>query len=155
MQAAVTAAGGGTTALTPGDTLTLEFAATPVPEGQVREWFLVTRGFYTSELGATPGADGPSGSSGFALAQNHPNPFAATTSIAFRLPIECRVSLEVFDLNGRRVKSLVEEAMPAGEHAVEWNRRDAGGSPVKPGVYLYRLAAGSFREQRKMVLLSR
>ncbi len=152
---AIASFGAGTTALVPGDTLTLEFATTPALPGQVRDWFLVTRGVYTSA--APPIGSGPTGRPAppaFALAQNQPNPFARTTTIAFALPVAATVRLEVFDLLGRRVKSLAEGEYPAGSHAVEWDRRDTDGVPVRPGVYLYRITAGGLRDQKKMVILA-
>jgi flagellar hook assembly protein FlgD len=63
------------------------------------------------------------------------------------------VRLEVFDLLGRRVKLLALGDYPAGRHAVEWDRQDASGAAAKPGVQVYRLIAGDFRDQKKMVLL--
>jgi hypothetical protein len=84
----------------------------------------------------------------FSLRQNYPNPFNAATKIEFALPHPGPVRLEVFDLLGRRVAILVDGEYPAGVHAVTWN---GGGAPS--GVYTYRLAAGGFSENRKMVLL--
>jgi hypothetical protein len=91
--------------------------------------------------------------SAFALRQNHPNPFTERTAIRFELPIETDVRLEVFDAQGRRVQTLANGQFPAGFHAVEWDQRDAAGRRLGPGVYLYRIHAGSFRDQKKMVLL--
>ena len=90
----------------------------------------------------------------FALRQNHPNPFSGRTTIRFELPVTSPVRLEVFDLQGRRVAVLVEGETAAGYHAIAWNRQDGNGASVRPGVYLYRLTAGSFRDQKKMALLS-
>ena len=89
----------------------------------------------------------------FALAQNQPNPFAQRTTIRFELPVSTPVRLNVFDLKGRRVALLADARLPAGVHAVEWDRRDASGNHVTPGVYLYRLEAASLRTQKKMVVL--
>ncbi len=91
----------------------------------------------------------------FALRQNRPNPFSERTAIHFDLPIETRVRLEVFDAQGRLVRTLADGAYPAGAHALEWNHRNDGGQALGAGVYLYRIEAGMFREQRKMVLLAR
>ena len=70
--------------------------------------------------------------------------------IRFELPIATPVRLEVFDLQGRRIATLAEASFPAGFHTVSWDRRDATGVRVKPGIYLYRLEAGAFRDQKKM-----
>ena len=87
------------------------------------------------------------------LAQNWPNPFNPSTTIAFGLRERGSVSLRIYDAAGRLVKVLVEGAMPAGEYEAVWNGTDAGGRPVASGMYFYRLSAGDFTETRKMVLL--
>jgi hypothetical protein len=89
----------------------------------------------------------------FALAQNRPNPFTGTTRIGFDLPRDAHVRLEVFDLLGRRVAVLADVAFPAGFHAVDWDRRAMTGGRVQPGVYVYRMQAGDFTAQKKLVLL--
>ncbi len=89
----------------------------------------------------------------FALRQNEPNPFGSGTTIRFDLPVGAKVRLEVFDAQGRLVRILADERFAAGFHAVEWDRRDGNGHPLRAGVYLYRVRAGSFHSQRKMVLL--
>jgi subtilisin family serine protease len=91
----------------------------------------------------------------FALRQNQPNPFSASTLIQFELPVEAEVRLEIFDASGRRISSLARGNWPAGFHSVKWDRRDQAGHAVGAGVYLYRIQAGSFRDQKKMVLLAR
>jgi flagellar hook assembly protein FlgD len=89
----------------------------------------------------------------FALMQNQPNPFDRTTKFRFDLPQRTRVRLEIFDLQGRRVRVMANAAYEAGRWSVDWDRRDAAGSLMLAGIYLYRLEAGPFRSQRKMVLL--
>ncbi len=74
-----------------------------------------------------------------ALLAARPNPFAAMTSLAFDLPRAGRATLVVFDVAGRRVKSLLDGEMPAGRHAVSWDATDDAGAKVSPGVYFYRL----------------
>jgi hypothetical protein len=150
-------AGGTTTSLSPGDTLDLEFAAGAVPEGKVRTYFLLSTGVYTdaSSARAPQVAQEQALPTRFALAQNKPNPFATTTTIDFELPSFTQVRLEVFDLQGRLVRVLADRGYEPGYHSAEWDRRDQSGSSVGAGVYLYRLRAGAFVEQRKMVLLAR
>jgi flagellar hook assembly protein FlgD len=65
------------------------------------------------------------------------------------------VRLEVFDAQGRRVRVLADASFAPGEHALAWDGTDANGQRVRPGVYLYRMTAGAFREQRRMVMLGR
>ena len=88
------------------------------------------------------------------LAQNYPNPFNPKTEIRYDLPVGGRASLEVFDIRGRKVKTLVEAQLPAGSQKAVWDGRDADGGEVAAGVYLYRLAVnGEIMGQRKMVLV--
>jgi len=92
----------------------------------------------------------------FALAQNSPNPFNPSTTISYSVPegrSQVRVSLEIYDLRGRRVRSLVDEARDAGVYTVFWDGLDEQGGRVSSGVYFYRMRAGDFVQTRKMVLL--
>jgi len=87
------------------------------------------------------------------LAQNWPNPFNPSTTIAFGLAERAHVSLRVYDAAGRLAATLAEGTLPAGNHAIEWDGRGADGIPAASGVYFYRLRAGAFEETRKMILL--
>ena len=154
-RSAVAQRGGTTTMLIPGDTLTMEFTTSAVPLGQVRDYVLVSRGVYSSE---DPRGQGQIDEPGvlpaqFHLAQNQPNPFSQATDIRFALPVPVRVRLVVFDLQGRRIAVLADGEFPAGYHVVSWGRRDATGVRVRPGVYLYRLEAGSFHDEKKAAVL--
>jgi hypothetical protein len=82
------------------------------------------------------------------LTQNYPNPFNASTIIKFSLPHEANVSLEVYDILGRKVVSLVEAKLAAGSHEVTWSAAD-----LPSGLYFYRLKAGDFTQTRKMMLV--
>ena len=84
----------------------------------------------------------------FALYPNYPNPFNPSTEIAFAIPRAGTVSLEIFNIAGRRVAVPLQEYLAAGEHRIEW---DATG--LASGVYLYRLTMGDFSQTRKMMLL--
>ena len=88
-----------------------------------------------------------------ALAQNSPNPFNPTTAIRFTIANAARVDLVVYDVRGARVRTLVSGEKPAGQQTVYWDGRDDAGRPVASGVYVCRLASGSFRDARKMILL--
>jgi hypothetical protein len=89
----------------------------------------------------------------FALQQNYPNPFNPTTTIRFSLPTNQQVKLEVFDIIGRLVKTIVNKDVPAGQFEVSWDGKDNNGMQVTSGMYLYRLQAGSYSSLKKMVLL--
>ncbi len=87
------------------------------------------------------------------LLQNHPNPFNAGTIIEFTLSDESHVRMNIFNIMGQRVRTLVDDVLPAGEHSIAWDGRTADGREVATGVYLYRMDAGSYTQTRKMVLL--
>jgi len=100
-------------------------------------------------------AEAPGLPRAFSLAQNMPNPFNPSTTITFTVPVGTseRVFLEVFDLRGKLVRTLVERAMGSGLHSVFWHGDDNSGRRVGSGIYFYRLRAGKFSRTRKMVLL--
>ncbi|MFZ5979704.1 MAG: S8 family serine peptidase [Candidatus Zixiibacteriota bacterium] len=83
-----------------------------------------------------------------ALAQNYPNPFNPATEINFSLPERVRVKLDVYNVLGQKVTTLVDDNLAAGNHQVKFD-----GTPYASGVYLYRLTAGEQRLTRKMVLI--
>ena len=88
----------------------------------------------------------------FALIGNYPNPFNPTTTIRFDVPEATKVRLEVYDIMGRRVATLVNNELQAGRHEVSWNAQNDAGLSVSSGLYLYRLEAGSFTATSRMVL---
>ncbi len=95
----------------------------------------------------------PQGRGAPSLSVARPNPFNPTTTIEYTLPRGGDTELVVFDVEGRRVRTLVNEFVPAGVHGAVWDGRDDAGNRVASGVYLYRLRAGGVVETRKMVLV--
>jgi hypothetical protein len=89
----------------------------------------------------------------FELKQNYPNPFNPTTKIVFLLPEASNVSLKIYDVSGRLVRTLVNESRPAGNYHLTWDGRDESGARVSSGIYFYRIVAGSFIKTRRMVLI--
>jgi hypothetical protein len=89
----------------------------------------------------------------FELSQNWPNPFNPVTTIRYALDEPGRVEIEIFNVLGRKVRTLVDEVVPAGAYIATWDGTDAAGKPVSTGVYLYRLTAGDVVLTRKMLLL--
>jgi len=87
------------------------------------------------------------------LAQNVPNPFNPTTNIRYTLAAREHVTLSVYDTAGRLVRQLVNGVRGTGSHDAVWDGRDARGTALASGVYFYRLAAGSYTDSKKMVLL--
>jgi hypothetical protein len=89
-----------------------------------------------------------------ALDRSRPNPFNPETRIDFELPRSTRARLEVFDVSGRLVITLVDDVRPAGRTTTRWNGHDSGGRPAASGIYSYRLSVeGEAPLTRKMVLL--
>ena len=89
----------------------------------------------------------------FTLSQNAPNPFNPSTVIGFDLASLLPVRLAVYSAAGQKVRELVSGHMRAGRHSIYWDGRDAAGTPVSSGVYLYRLEAGGRSETKRMLLL--
>ena len=89
----------------------------------------------------------------FALNQNYPNPFNPSTQIQYALPSETRVLISIYDLTGRKVRTLVNEVQSAGHRSVMWNATNEIGRPVSAGMYIYTIQAGDFIQNRKMVLM--
>jgi choice-of-anchor B domain-containing protein len=87
------------------------------------------------------------------LAQNFPNPFNPSTTIAFELARREHVMLRVYDVRGSLVQTLVDETLAAGAHTAPWSGVDASGQAVASGVYYYQLDAGPTSLTRRMVLL--
>lgn len=103
----------------------------------------------------TQAATGPSpgGGAQFSLEQNAPNPFNPSTVIPFELVRGGHVSLVVYDVGGRRVRTLVDTELPAGLHQAAWDGRDPHGRAVASGVYFYRMRGAQHSETRRMLLL--
>lgn len=91
--------------------------------------------------------------SGLVLHPNYPNPFQSVTTFRFELPVSTRITLDILDLHGRKIATLVDASMPAGEHTAVWDCRDDIGSPVPSGVYVGVLNCGMVKLHQKMVLI--
>ncbi|MFH0777524.1 MAG: LamG-like jellyroll fold domain-containing protein [Candidatus Eisenbacteria bacterium] len=90
---------------------------------------------------------------GFALSQNYPNPFNPVTHVEFNLDQPADVSLRVYDLTGKTVRTLVARHLTPGRHVAVWEGQDESGKPAASGIYVYRLEAAGKVATRKMVLL--
>lgn len=89
----------------------------------------------------------------FSLSQNYPNPFNPKTVIRFGLPKDSWVNLDIYNVLGQRVKTLVDERLSAGMKEVEWDGKDDKGFEVSSGIYFYKIKAGDFSDIKKMVML--
>jgi hypothetical protein len=89
----------------------------------------------------------------FALGQNFPNPFNPTTIIQYALPRTSQVQIEIYNVLGQRVRTLVNETQEPGYKTINWDGKDDAGSEVSSGVYFCHIQAGSFVKSMKMTLL--
>jgi serine protease AprX len=91
---------------------------------------------------------------GFSLSQNFPNPFNPVTTIRYGLPEASTISLKIYDVMGREIRTLVAGRQDASSYTLQWDGTDNAGSPVSSGVYIYRLTSDrGFSTARSMVLL--
>ena len=88
-----------------------------------------------------------------ALHPNYPNPFNPETTISYSLERSGNVKIEVYNVKGQLVRTLINEAQNAGKHSAVWNGKDDHNRSVASGIYYYKLTAGSFTSTKKMVLM--
>ena len=89
----------------------------------------------------------------FRVYQNHPNPFNPTTRIQYDLPKDHMVTIAIYDVMGRNIRTLMNVNQTAGYHSVRWDAKNDIGEGVAAGMYIYTIQAGEFRATKKMVLL--
>jgi hypothetical protein len=91
----------------------------------------------------------------FGMKQNYPNPFNPSTTIAYDIPEgkEVFVRLNVYNIRGQLVRTLVNETMSEGSYKIQWDGKDNNGRYTSSGVYFYRIQAGDYSKTRKMVIL--
>jgi hypothetical protein len=90
----------------------------------------------------------------YALDQNYPNPFNPSTTIRFSLPVDKKISLIVYDMLGKEVKTLLsDQGFTKGSHTAIWDATNNAGNPVASGSYVYTLKYGNFSKSQKMMLV--
>lgn len=149
--------GGSSTAVTL-DTTTISSIQLNFQLGAVFDHLKSYPDFVPGLVNVGPPSDADDGTTGqlparFALEQNQPNPFNPTTTITFALPKATDVSLEVFNVLGQRVRTLLSEHLAAGFHNVVFDGRDGRGEELASGVYLYRIKTDTHTDSRKMILM--
>jgi hypothetical protein len=99
--------------------------------------------------------DGPSKNlpKEFALKQNFPNPFNPVTKIQYEIPTRSHVSLNIYNVLGQKVKTLVNTDQEAKSYSAQWDGTSDTGSKVASGIYFYKIEAGSFTQTKKMILM--
>ena len=89
----------------------------------------------------------------YSLHQNYPNPFNPITSIKYHLPVKTDVKIEIFDIRGNKVKSLLNQLQEPGSKSIQWNASNSFGEKVSSGMYFYRIETSDFKQTKKMILL--
>jgi 5-hydroxyisourate hydrolase-like protein (transthyretin family) len=89
----------------------------------------------------------------FVLRQNYPNPFNPNTYISYYLPKPCMVSLKIYDIQGKIVRTLVNKFESRGQKSIDWDSKNESGKEVTSGVYIYSILAGNYVERKRMVLI--
>jgi hypothetical protein len=90
---------------------------------------------------------------GYTLRQNYPNPFNPGTTIGYNLPVRAAVRIDIFNVLGQRVRTLVNQPQSAGSHNVVWDGTDDSGRQQAGGVYFYRARLGEVTVSRKMIMI--
>ncbi len=89
----------------------------------------------------------------FSVSQNHPNPFNPITIIKYKIPSDGLVNIAIYDMNGKLVKTLLNQLQTAGYKSIQWNSTNNKDEPVSAGLYLYTIQTGEFMQSKKMLLL--
>jgi hypothetical protein len=89
----------------------------------------------------------------FSLSQNYPNPFNSNTIIAYELPNDCEVEVTIYNVLGQKVNTIFKGHQRAGYNQVEWNATNNQGTKIASGLYFYRIQAGRFTDNKRMILL--
>lgn len=87
------------------------------------------------------------------LYQNYPNPFKSHTTIRYSLPTESKVSLSIYDVSGRLVKTLVDQHQLGGVYSIKWNGKDNLGTNVSSGIYFYRLITDNYQTTKRAIII--
>ena len=126
------------------------FDLTNLRRGAIARAMTDGTGYFALPLAALTGRALPAR---FALGPNYPNPFNPSTIIPYQLAASSHVRLEVFNLLGQRIATLVDEERQAGFHTATWHAVDGSGRAVAAGVYIYRMAVGEAHQTGRMVLI--
>jgi flagellar hook assembly protein FlgD len=89
----------------------------------------------------------------WALGQNKPNPVASMTRVSYEVATPSRVSIKIYDAQGRLVQTLVDQKVEPGKYLAQWDGTNLAGGRVSSGVYFYKMEAGRFNATKKMLVV--
>jgi len=139
--------------LVPGDTISLAFTAVGGRQGYIRDFVLVSTGYYVEY---ESGGGTQTANDGYTLFKImlsiYPNP-ATSFSIKYTVSKSTQVTLNIYDASGRIVKTLVNGDTELGYHTVSWDGKDEAGEVLPSGIYFVRLKTDGFTATRKLILL--
>lgn len=139
--------------LKPAETAELAFPYLPLDSNMQRDFIVAAKGYYYSEDIIGQYSSQLLSDTTNSLQQNYPNPFNPETQIRFVLPKPARVKLEVYNLLGQKVVTLLDREMTAGPNTIVWDGKNGKGENVSSGIYFYRLEAGDLKETKKMIIV--
>ena len=137
---------------TPSGTHNITITATELTRAQIEESTQVVLIITTSDVREIESSD-EGGPSEFSLSQNYPNPFNPVTNFRFSLSKSAYVKIEIFNIVGQKVRTLVDQDIKPGVYVADWDGKDEKGNFVSSGIYFYRMQAGDFSDMKKMVLV--
>ncbi len=129
------------------DSLVLDFEAIK-PDGTVFDAFTIDK-----TIGISENMDTQENKGSFNIWQCYPNPFNLTTNIRYQLRKSGHITIEIYDILGQRVRTLVDLYKPLGHYSVVWDGKNDRGQFVNSGIYFYEMEIGNFRERQKVVFL--
>ena len=147
--------------ITSGDGILAEVTFTALKDGSLSSNMLsIEQASFVNEnyiqeilIDSPTGVEVDAAPAAFVVGQNFPNPFNPTTTITFAIPNDGNVRVEVYDILGQRVATLVDNSLSAGNHSVVWNATNERGNEVAAGVYFYTIKAGSHAATKRMILM--
>ena len=89
----------------------------------------------------------------FILLYNCPNPFNPSTKIIFELSKKMTVGIEIFSIDGKHIKTLINQKLNKGQHSAVWSGENSSGDFVSGGIYIYRITSDNYSKSKKMILL--
>jgi hypothetical protein len=89
----------------------------------------------------------------YGLGQNYPNPFNSQTNIEYQVPNQSYIKLEIYDILGQKIRTLINEEKNPGNFSINWNGKNDFGNSVNSGIYFIKFSSDSFSDTKKMTLL--